>query len=80
MIQLLGLTNGCNMNKIIELMSIFTVSVAVIIITAFVFGVPVSWLWNLFCPKILGFSKIDWIDGAVLYTLSRLLIGNFYYK
>jgi hypothetical protein len=68
------------MNRIIEIISIFLVSIAIIIITAFIFGIPVSWLWNLFCPKVFGLQRIDWVDGAVLYTLSRLLIGNFYYK
>jgi hypothetical protein len=68
------------MNRIIEVISVFLVSIAIIIITAFIFGIPVSWLWNLFCPKVFGLQRIDWVDGAVLYTLSRLLIGNFYYR
>jgi hypothetical protein len=68
------------MKKLVEIISLLIVSIAVIIITAFMFGIPISWLWNLFCPKIFGLQRIDWIDGAVLYTLSRLLFASFYSK
>jgi hypothetical protein len=68
------------MKRLVEIISLLLVSIAVIIITAFVFGIPISWLWNLFCPKIFGLQRIDWIDGAVLYTLSRLLFASFYSK
>lgn len=68
------------MSRIVEFISIIVVSIAVIIITAFLFGIPISWLWNLFCPKVFGLARIDWVDGAVLYTLSRLLFANFYSK
>jgi hypothetical protein len=68
------------MSRIVEFISIILVSIAVTIITAFLFGIPISWLWNLFCPKIFGLARIDWVDGAVLYTLSRLLFANFYSK
>jgi hypothetical protein len=68
------------MKRLVEIISLLTVSIAVIIITAFMFGIPISWLWNLFCPKIFGLQRIDWIDGAVLYTLSRLLFASFYSK
>jgi hypothetical protein len=54
------------------------VSIAVIIITAFAFGLPISWLWNLFCPKIFGLPIIDWIDGTILYALSRVLFATNY--
>jgi hypothetical protein len=66
------------MTKIIEIMSLLLVSVAVIVITAFVLGLPISWLWNLFCPKVFGFPTIDWVDGAVVYVLSRLLFATNY--
>ena len=66
------------MNKIIEITSIFLVSAAVTVIMAFAFGLPISWLWNAFCPKIFGLPTIDWIDGAVIYTLSRLLFATNY--
>jgi hypothetical protein len=66
------------MNKIIELMSIILVSIAVTVITAFILGIPISWLWNLFCPKIFGLPAIDWVDGAIAYTLSRLLFATNY--
>jgi hypothetical protein len=68
------------MSRIVEFVSIIVVSIAVIIITAFLFGIPISWLWNLFCPKVFGLAHIDWVDGAVLYTLSRLLFASFYSK
>ena len=59
-------------------MSIVLVSIAVTVITAFILGIPISWLWNLFCPKIFGLPVIDWVDGAVAYTLSRLLFATNY--
>jgi hypothetical protein len=64
------------MKYFIELGITFLVGVAVVTITSFVMGIPVSWLWNLFCPKVLGLSRIDWIDGAVLYILCNLLFAN----
>jgi len=66
------------MNKLIELISILAVSIAVIIITAFAFGLPISWLWNIFCPKVFGLPTIDWVDGAVVYILSRVLFATNY--
>jgi hypothetical protein len=66
------------MKKITEIITILLVSIAVIIITAFVFGVPISWLWNVFCPKIFGLPQIDWVDGAIVYVLSRLLFATNY--
>ncbi len=59
-------------------MSIILVSIAVTVITAFILGIPISWLWNLFCPKIFGLPAIDWVDGAIAYTLSRLLFATNY--
>jgi hypothetical protein len=53
------------MKRLIELGMTFLVGVAVVIITSFVMGIPVSLLWNLFCPKVFGLVRIDWIDGAV---------------
>jgi len=64
------------MKHFIELGITFLVGVAVVIITSFVMGVPVSLLWNLFCPKVFGLVRIDWIDGAVLYILCNLLFAN----
>jgi hypothetical protein len=64
------------MKRLIELGMTFLVGVAVVIITSFVMGVPVSLLWNLFCPKVFGLTRIDWIDGAVLYILCNLLFAN----
>jgi hypothetical protein len=66
------------MKKIFEIASIFFVSIAVIVITAFVMGIPISWLWNLFCPKVFGLPVIDWVDGAIVYILSRLLFATHY--
>jgi hypothetical protein len=66
------------MNKLIELISILAVSVAIIIITAVAFGFPISWLWNIFCPKVFGLPTIDWVDGAVVYILSRVLFATNY--
>ena len=66
------------MKKIIELTSIFLVSAAVTVITAFAFGLPISWLWNAFCPNVFGWPTIDWVDGAVIYVLSRLLLATSY--
>jgi len=64
------------MKRLIELGMTFLVGVAVVIITSFVMGIPVSLLWNLFCPKAFGLVRIDWIDGAVLYILCNLLFAN----
>jgi len=64
------------MKRLIELGITFLVGVAVVIITSFVMGIPVSLLWNLFCPKVFGLVRIDWIDGAVLYILCNLLFAN----
>jgi hypothetical protein len=64
------------MKHSIELGITFLVGVAVVIITSFLMGIPVSWLWNLFCPKVFGLTRIDWIDGAVLYILCNLLFAN----
>jgi hypothetical protein len=36
-------------------------------------GIPISMIWNLFCPKVFGLVKIDWVDGTLLYLLSNLL-------
>jgi hypothetical protein len=66
------------MEKIIEIMALLLVSVAVIVIMAFVFGLPISWLWNLFCPKVFGLPMIDWVDGAVAYVLCRVLFATNY--
>lgn len=66
------------MKKIFEITSILLVSIAVIVITAFVFGFPISWLWNLFCPKVFGLPTIDWVDGAVVYVLCKLLFATNY--
>jgi hypothetical protein len=66
------------MNRIFEIISILLVSIAVIVITAFAFGLPISWLWNLFCPKIFGLPMIDWIDGTILYAISRVLFATHY--
>ena len=66
------------MKKITEIISILLVSVAVIVITAFAFGFPISGLWNAFCPKVFGLPTIDWVDGAVVYVLSRLLFTTNY--
>lgn len=66
------------MKKVTEIISILLVSVAVIVITAFAFGFPISWLWNAFCPKVFGLPTIDWVDGAVVYVLSRLLFTTNY--
>lgn len=66
------------MKKIFEIAGIFFVSIAVIVITAFVMGIPISWLWNLFCPKVFGLPVIDWVDGAIVYILSRLLFATNY--
>lgn len=63
-------------------MSIVTnifITIAVIVITAFVFGLPVSFLWNATVTKIFLLPSIDWVDGAVLYILSRILFAaNFF--
>jgi hypothetical protein len=64
------------MKRLIELSMTFLIGVAIVIITSFVMGVPVSLLWNLFCPKVFGLASIDWIDGAVLYILCNLLFAN----
>jgi hypothetical protein len=64
------------MKTFIELGITFLIGVAVIIVTSFIMGIPVSWLWNLFCPKVFGLPVIDWIDGAVLYILCNLLFAN----
>lgn len=66
------------MNKIFEIISLFSVSIAVIVITAFAFGFPISLLWNAFCPKIFGLSTIDWVDGTILYVISKILFGKNY--
>lgn len=55
------------------------ITVAVIVITAFVFGLPVSFLWNITVTKIFLLPSIDWVDGAALYILSRILFAaNFF--
>ena len=64
------------MKTFIELSMSFLVGVAVIIITSYIMGIPVSLLWNLFFPKVFGFVRIDWIDGAILYALCNLLFAN----
>ena len=64
------------MKYFIELGITFLIGVAVVTITSFVMGIPVSWLLNLFCPKVFGLARIDWIDGAVLYILCNLLFAN----
>jgi hypothetical protein len=66
------------MKKVIQIASLLLASIAVIVITAFVLGLPISWLWNLFCPKIFGLPTIDWVDGAIVYVLSRLLFATNY--
>jgi hypothetical protein len=66
------------MKKVIQIASLLLASIAVIVITAFVLGLPISWLWNLFCPKIFGLPMIDWVDGAIVYVLSRLLFATNY--
>ena len=76
-IQFLDLINGFNnMKTFIELTMTFLVGVAIVIVTSFVMGIPVYLLWNMFCPKVFGLAKIDWIDGAVLYILCNLLFAN----
>lgn len=72
--------NGFNMKKLIGTMSLFLGSISVIVITAFAFGFPVSWLWNLFCPKVFGLPTIDWVDGTVCYILSKLLFNGLSYS
>lgn len=64
------------MKTFIELSMTFLVGVAIVIVTSFVMGIPVYILWNLFCPKVFGLQKIDWIDGAILYMLCNLLFAN----
>jgi len=36
-------------------------------------GIPIAMLWNIFCPKVFGLVKIDWVDGTLLYLLCNLL-------
>jgi len=64
------------MKTLIELSMTFLVGVAIIIVTSFVMGIPVYFLWNMFCPKVFGLAKIDWVDGTVLYMLCNLLFAN----
>jgi hypothetical protein len=64
------------MKIVLQIVGAFLVGVAVVIITSFLMGIPVSWLWNVFCPKVFGLPTIDWVDGAVLYILCNLLFAS----
>jgi hypothetical protein len=61
------------MKTFIKIFWPFAVSICIFIIAAFIMGVPISMLWNLFCPKVFGLVKIDWVDGTLLYLLCNLL-------
>jgi len=61
------------MKTFIKILWPFAVSICIFVIGAFIMGVPISMLWNLFCPKVFGLVKIDWVDGTLLYLLCNLL-------
>jgi hypothetical protein len=61
------------MKTFIKIFWPFAVSICIFIIAAFIMGVPISILWNAFCPKVFGLVRIDWVDGTLLYLLCNLL-------
>ena len=64
------------MKIVLEIVGVFLVSIAIVTVTAFVFGLPLSLLWNVFFPKVFGLPTIDWVDGAILYLFSNLLFTS----
>lgn len=64
------------MKIVLQIVGEFLISIAIVVITAFIFGLPLSLLWNVFLPKIFGLPTIDWVDGAVLYLFCNLLFTN----
>jgi hypothetical protein len=61
------------MKTFIKIFWPFAVSICIFIIAAFIMGIPIAMFWNIFCPKVFGLVKIDWMDGAMLYLLCNLL-------
>lgn len=60
------------MKNIMKILGQFMITICIIVITAFLMGIPISMLWNLFCPKVFGLTKIDFVDGAIVYMLIDL--------
>lgn len=54
-------------------------SIAFIIGGAFIFSLPVMWLWNWLMPTIFGLVKISWVQALGLSVLCGFLFrGNGY--
>ena len=64
------------MNAFLQIVATLLISIAIFTIAAFVCGLPISFLWNVFFPKVFGLPTIDWIDGSILYLFCNLLFAS----
>lgn len=51
-------------------------SIALVVVCAFVFSLPVMWLWNWLMPAIFGLIKITWTQALGLSLLGGFLFGG----
>lgn len=55
------------------------ISIAFIVGGAFIFSLPIMWLWNWLMPTIFGIVKITWTQALGLSILCGFLFrGNGY--
>lgn len=55
-------------------------SILLIAIFAFIFSLPIMWLWNWLMPAIFGLTKITWVQALGLSALSGFLVRGSNYK
>ena len=67
---------GSNSNKIMETVLKFFGAMAIAIILALIFTLPVMLLWNWLMPEIFGLIKISFIQSLGLGILCNFLFKN----
>lgn len=53
-------------------------TIAYIAVFAFIFSLPIMWLWNWLMPVIFGLTKITWIQALGLSVLSGFFFRGGY--
>lgn len=54
--------------------------IAFIVAGAFIFSLPIMWLWNWLMPMLFGLTEITWVQALGVGLLSGLLFRGGGYK